>query len=413
MTSGNPSRRPFLWEASYPSRIGWDDPVPVCGIGEYLAQAVRRYPQRTALQFLDAEIGYDELGRLVLQAAASFRGLGGLLEDGLALLLPNTPWHSICFFGAASAGVRVVQASPMDSSRELAHKLRDSSARTVVTLAVPDLLQRCGELQEAGLIDRLIVASDRPWGQCGEAPLPVGVMAMEELVACDPLPGPIPVDPAAIAVLQYTGGTTGLPKGAALSHANVTAAAEISAHWQTVRDVPEGRGERVLMYLPLFHSFALTMVNRHLGHGNTVHLRQRFDPATVLEEIERLRIDVFHGVPTMFIGMLADAGLEAHDISCLRYATSGGAPLPAEIGRAFEARTGVRIHPGWGMSEAAAIGCQHVPGGEIRPGSIGLPLPGIELRILRSSRPRPPAAAGRDRRDSHARAQPVSRLLAS
>ncbi|MCO5089548.1 AMP-binding protein [Bosea sp. (in: a-proteobacteria)] len=382
MNGDGAARRPFAWEASYPARIGWDDPIAVCGIGDYLASAVRRYRDRAALQYCEARISYAELGRLVLQAAAGFLALEGAREGGVALLLPNTPWHTICFFGAASADLRIVQLSPMDSIRELEHKLRDSTARIVVTFDAVDYLAKCRELQEKGLIDRIILADDARWGAADETAGVAGLTRLDELIDRAPLPRPLDVDPQGIAVLQYTGGTTGLPKGAALSHANVIAAAEISAHWQSVRANSEGRHDQVLMCLPLFHVFALTMTNRHLGHGNTVHLRRRFEVETALDDIERHRIGIFHGVPTMFIAMLGDARLERRDLSCLDYATSGGAPLPAEVGRSFEARTGIRIHPGWGMSEAAAIGCQHVPGGEIRPGAIGLPLPGIELQVV-------------------------------
>lgn len=270
----------------------------------------------------------------------------------------------------------------MDSLRELAHKLQDSGTRIVITLAIPELLSRCAQLRQAARIDHLIIAEDSRWGYAQKANSAEDTIRLERLIDVVPLAAPIKLDPDVIVVLQYTGGTTGIPKAAALSHANVVAAAEISAHWQTVRTRLRDEADRVLMCLPLFHAFALTMVNRHLGHGNTIFLRQRFDPSTSLDEIERHHISILHGVPTMFIGMLGVPGLAGRDISSLDYATSGGAPLPMEVARDFELRTGVRIYPGWGMSETAAIGCQHIPGGAIRPGSIGMPLPSIELQVV-------------------------------
>ncbi|MET3524025.1 AMP-binding protein [Mesorhizobium abyssinicae] len=373
--------RPFAWEKSYPTKIRWDHEIHTCSLGEYIVRAAHQFGDRPALDDGKTIISYRELGDRVLRAAAGFHAMDEL-KSGLALLLPNTPWHPICFFAAACAGLRVVQLSPMDSIRELEHKLRDSGGRVVLTIGTPDFIGKAMHFRTAGLVDKVIVANANVHDNKVDAPCPADLIALADLMNGSPLSEPVKVDPSKIAVLQYTGGTTGLPKGAALSHHNLVAAAEISAYWQTVRKVTAPGGERALIYLPLFHAFALTMLTRHLGRGNTIYLRQRFDAAAALDEMVANKINIFHGVPTMFIGMLADAQLASRDLSALTFVTSGGAPLPAQVARDFERLTGQVIHPGWGMSETGAIGCQHIPGGPIHHGSIGLPLPGIELQVV-------------------------------
>ncbi len=387
--------RPFLWEASYPDMISWDAPVPTASLGEFLARSVRRHADRTAIVYGNASITYRALGEMVLRMASALARMPEA-RDGVALLLPNTPYHTIAAFGGASAGLRVVQLSPLDAVREIAHKLRDSGARVLVTLAEPDLLARAAEVQAMGLVDRLVVADDAFWeGASPLRELPEGAVPVADLLAVPPLPAPVEVGAAEVAVLQYTGGTTGLPKGAALTHANITAAAEISAYWQTVRRRDPSDPDRTLMLLPLFHAFAFTMMNRHLGHGNTVVLRRRFDADQCLDDLERHAITVFHGVPTMWIALANHPDIATRDLSALSLPTSGGAPLPVEVAATFGRLTGLRIYSGWGMSEAAAIGCQHSPGGEIRAGSIGMPLPGIELQVVDMKDPQRVLAPGR------------------
>lgn len=373
--------RPFAWEASYPPGIAWDAPIAATTLGEHLARSVARNPDRPALLYRDSSVTYAALGEAVRRCAA---GLLALPEarGGVGLFLPNTPWHSIAFFGAATAGIRMMQMSPLDAERELAHKLADSGARVVVTLAEEGLLKRMRGLQARGLIDRLIVAEDAHWGGPAGAAVPEDGLPFARLLEASPLDaGPV-VDKHAVALLQYTGGTTGLPKGAMLSHANLTAAANIQAYWSSQRAKPDDPPERAIHVLPLFHIFALTSLNRHLGVGSTVLLRQRFEVEQCLDDIERFRATTLAGVPTMWIAMANHPSIEARDLSSLRWPSSGGAPLPVEVEERFARITGTRLRGGWGMTETAPAGTGHPMLRDSRPGSIGLPLPNVEMDVV-------------------------------
>ena len=374
--------RPFPWEKSYPEGIRWDDPIRTFTLGDYLAQSVARFEKRPALIYRDATISYRELGDFALSVAAAFARLPEA-ADGVAIYLPNTPFHPITFFGAASAARRIVQLSPLDALMELEHKLKDSGARVLVTLAQPDLLEKAMALRGAGLVDRVFVADDAMWGNGPvSVALPPGTEPYSDLLNVQRLDAPVSADPSAVALLQYTGGTTGRPKGAMLTHANITAAAEMSAYLQSVRDRPEDHPDRVLLLLPLFHSFALAMLLRHLGHGNTVIMGQRFDADQCLSDIEKHRITIFHGVPTMWIALCNHPDIERRDLTSLALPTSGGAPLPIAVAEQFRRLTGLRIFQGWGMTEGAAIGTQHSPIGEVRRGSIGMPQPNFVIQIV-------------------------------
>ena len=373
------TRTPFPWEARYPPGICWDAPIATTSLGEHLAVSVARHGDRVALVYREARIGYAALGAMVRRAAAVFLGMEEAW-GGVGLLLPNSPWHSVAFFGAASAGVRLMQMSPLDAERELAHKLEDSGARVLVTLAEDGLLRRARALQARGLVDRLVVADDARWGgPAAGVGVPEGAVDFAQALDAA-VPGELPaVDKHSVALLQYTGGTTGLPKGAMLTHANLTAAANIQSYW---RGGAEPDGERVVHVLPLFHIFALTSLNRHLGMGNTVLLRQRFEVGQCLDDIEQFRATTIAGVPTMWIAMANHPSIEARDLSSLRWPSSGGAPLPVEVEARFARLTGTRLRGGWGMTETAPAGTGHPMRGESKMGSIGLPLPNVEMQVV-------------------------------
>lgn len=374
--------RSYPWVKSYPPVLRWDARIETFSLGEYLACSVARYGDRTAFTYYESKLSYRQFGAHALSVAAAFAMMKEA-ETGVALYLPNTLFHPIAFFGTASAGRRIVQLSPLDALKELAHKLRDSGARVLITLAQPDLIEKALALQAEGLVDRLFIADDARWtAGLPSAAIPLGAEPFTALLDRVPLDEPLAVDADEIALLQYTGGTTGLPKGAMLTHANVTAAAEMSAYLQSVRGRPEDDPDRVILVLPLFHAFALTVLVRHIGHGNMLIIRQRFDADQCLEDISRFRATSLNGVPTMWIALCNHPNIKDYDLSSMTLPTSGGAPLPVEVASNFERLTGLRIFPGWGMTEAAAIGTQHSPAGEIRDRSIGLPQPNFEVQIV-------------------------------
>jgi long-chain acyl-CoA synthetase len=197
------------------------------------------------------------------------------------------------------------------------------------------------------------------------------------------VPQPVVVDLDDVALMTYTSGTTGLPKGAMLTHGNLLAANAIFDLWGAASRAERGDAiDKVICVLPLFHIFALTTVLlRQIDRGNVILLHQRFDVEAVLRDIEVKRATAFPGVPTMWIAIANAPGIETRDFSSLRYAGSGGAPLPVEVARILAEKIGLSLGGGWGMTETCSAGTAHPAEGPDKPGSIGLPLPGIELDI--------------------------------
>ena len=273
--------RPYLWEKSYPPGVRWDTPIQASTVHALFAASVERHGNRTAIEYLDRPITYAELDASVAKAAAGLMGLGIGKGKAVALYLPNTPDHPIAFLATLKSGGHVVHMSPLDAERELAHKLHDSGARVLLTTNHPSLLGNAQKLVASGHVDTLIVSEQAHWGPT-PAPLPPapgGALTFQSLMANGSPPASWPtVTPEDLAVLQYTGGTTGAPKGAMLTHANLTSAVAIYDTWAEGQDSLRRGDDKVVGVLPLFHIYALTTILiRHLSLGNEILLRIRLD----------------------------------------------------------------------------------------------------------------------------------------
>ena len=381
-------RTPFPWERHYPPGLAWDIPIARATIPELFDEASARHGARPAIEFRDRAMSFAELGRAAEAMAAALLKHGVKPQQAIALYLPNTPLHPIAFFGALKAGAKVVHLSPLDAERELSHKLKDGGARILVTTNFGYFLPNAVKMLEAGLVDLVIVDDDAAWGA---SPIPQlalperpGMTGYRAFVAGAAPPTRWPeVRPDDIALLQYTGGTTGTPKGAILSHANLSAAVAIYDAWFAGNGKTLGEGDKVIAVLPLFHIYALTTILLlNLKSGAEILLRMRFDIDSVLKDIEVRRATVFPGVPTMWIALANHPDIERRDLSSLRYCGSGGAPLPVEAAKNFTQRTGLTLRGGWGMTETAPAGTGFPMDGPVRVGSIGIPLPGIELGVV-------------------------------
>ncbi|HEX2553822.1 MAG TPA: dicarboxylate--CoA ligase PimA [Microvirga sp.] len=392
--------RPRPWERSYPPGVRWDAPIVPSTLPALLDKAVAAHGPRVAIEFRGRTISFDALGETVARTAAA------LLRDGigsgtpLALYLPNTPYHPYAFFGGAKAGARLAHLSPLDAERELAHKLKDSGARVLVTTNIGQMLPMAVKLLDAGLVDRVIVGEDEAWGPSAAPTTPIPdrpeVTRFADFIAGAEPPAAWPaVSPEDIALLQYTGGTTGLPKGAILTHGNLTAAVESYEAWFEGQDLSQPGADRVICVLPLFHIYALTTILlRCIRNGNEILLRMRFDVETTLRDIEVGRATAFPGVPTMWIALTNHPGIETRDLSSLIYCGSGGAPIPVEVVQRFERLTGHRLGGGWGMTETSPAGTNQPRHGPVKAGSIGLPLPGVELGVVSLDDPTRALGAG-------------------
>ena len=376
-------------EQFYPQGVRWDDPIAQGTLPDLLSQAAADFGARPAIEFRDRPISYAELEDRVEIAAGAFLRAGYGRDSTVALFLGNTPDHPVNFFGALKAGARIVHLSPLDGEIALSHKLSDSGARVLVTSNLSALLPTALKFLDKGLLDRLIVCEEDDWGKVGtpQTPLPnnSAIITFRQFIDGATKPAQWPaIDIDDVALLQYTGGTTGLPKGAMLSHGNLTSAVSIYDVWgKKARADRNNPIERVICVLPLFHIFALTVVLlSSIRRGHLISLHQRFDVEAVMRDIEVKRATAFPGVPTMWTAIAALPDLDKRDLSSLMNVTSGGAPLPVEVEKILEHKAGMKLKSGWGMTETCSPGTAHPQEGPDKPGSIGLMLPGIELEVV-------------------------------
>jgi len=375
-------------EQFYPEGVHWDDPLSRGTLPDLLSAAAREFASRPAIEFRDRPISYAALEALVEMAAAAFLRAGYGKDTSVALFLGNTPDHPVNFFGALKAGARIVHLSPLDGEIALSHKLSDSGARVLVTSNLSALLPTALKFLAKGLLDRLIVCEDDDWGKVGtpQTALPddAKIITYQQFTDGATRPAQWPeISADDVALLQYTGGTTGLPKGAMLSHGNLTAAVSVYDIWGKPARLERNAIDRVICVLPLFHIFALTVVLlSSIRLGNLISLHQRFDVEAVMRDIEVKRATHFPGVPTMWIAIASLPDLDKRDLSSLVSCGSGGAPLPVEVANIFERKVGIKLKSGWGMTETCSPGTAHPKEGPDKPGSIGLMLPGIEMDVV-------------------------------
>jgi len=385
------------WIKSYPAGVRWDIDIPPIAVPQILDDAVARWPDRPALEFMGKRITYRELGSLVDRAARGLQqqGVGPGIHVGL--YLPNTPHYVIAFFGVLKAGGTVVNYSPLDAARVLEHKIADSRTDLLVTLDLAALYPQMAAMLGTTRLRKLVVGSlaemtpapdavraqMKAGKQLSEVPQDERHTSFARLLDNDGRFVPHPIaDPAeAIAVLQYTGGTTGLPKGAMLTHGNLTAAC--AQAWETVNGLLEEGGERILAVLPPFHIYAL-QVNMLFGIRGAAEiiLHARFDLDAVARDLTTKKVTIFPGVPTMFTALINHPGVDKLDLSSLKYCGSGGAPLPLEVAQRFRQLTGCNLSEGWGMTETSPTGTFTPVNGMRKAGSCGMPMPGVVIRML-------------------------------
>ena len=394
------------WEKSYPPNVRWNAPLELSSVPSVLEKAAERFGARPALEFMNKRITYADLNALANRAAAGFQKLGVGPGVHVGLYLPNTPHYVIAFFGVLKAGGVVVNYSPLDALPTLHSKIEDSETDILVTLGLASLYPQAEKLLASTRLKTLIVGD---FAEMTPAPEPVKAqmkaagmladakrddrhIAFSDLIDND---GDYKVHPLGtltdeLAVIQYTGGTTGSPKGAMLTHANLTAACGQYMETAIRTDPPgmaEGR-ERTLVVLPLFHIYALSAVTiLGIRLGAELILHPRFDPATVAKEIAEKKITVFPAVPTMHVALLNLPGIEKIDLSSLQYCGSGGAPLPVAVQERFQAVAGCRLTEGWGMSETSPCGTFTPRSGPVKAGSCGIPAPCIEMKFIDVANP--------------------------
>jgi long-chain acyl-CoA synthetase len=387
--------KPWLkdWPESVPQSIQYPD-VPLY---ELLRQTAKLYPQNTAIVFFGKRITYQKLDGLTDRFAAALAGLGMKKGDRVALFLPNVPEFVIAYYGAMKAGAVVTAISPLSKEREAAHQLHDAEAETVVVL---DLLYPVVKaVLGRTVVKRIIVARMKDFmpsvkaflgGLLGKVPggrveKVEGVYFFSELLekyASTRIPE-IKVFPRSdVAALQYTGGTTGIPKGAMLTHYNLVSNAVMCAEWLTART----SSEVFLSVLPLFHIYGMTTsMNAAIHLAGTMVLLPRFRPREVLKTIERYKVTIFCGVPTMYAVLVSHPDTGKYDLSSIKFCISGAAPLNVETQHRFMKVTGGVLVEGYGLSECSPVThCNPLDKTlrTVKVGSIGVPWPDTEAKIV-------------------------------
>jgi long-chain acyl-CoA synthetase len=335
-----------------------------------LRESARLHADRVALVFGERTWTYAALHDAVQRFAGALRELGIERGQHIALLLPNTPEFTIAYFGALYLGCRVVPLNALLTADEIAYHLDDGDAVALVT--APALLaQAQAAAARVGTCRNLIVA--------GSGSVPAGSIGFDHLISTGtPCPQIAATNGDDTAVVLYTSGTTGKPKGAELTHLNLL----MNAYFFRTDLMPLTPDTVALCALPLFHIFGQTGVqNAVLATGGTVVLMPRFDPSGAMALMAQHRVSYFAGVPTMYFGLLNHPDADRYDLGALSHCVCGGAPMPVEVMRAFEARYNVAILEGYGLSEtspAASFSTREAR----KPGSVGRPVWGCEMRLV-------------------------------
>ncbi|HMO44563.1 MAG TPA: long-chain fatty acid--CoA ligase [Rubrivivax sp.] len=388
------------WIKSYPPGVRWDIAIQPMPVQQLLEDAAAAWPDHTALQFMGKGIRYRELDALASRAAKGLQQLGVGPGVHVGLFLPNSPHYVIALFAVWKAGGTAVNYSPLDAAKVLEHKIEDSRTDVLITLDLAALYPQMaamlgktrlktlvvGNLAEMSAAPEQVAAQLKADKQTVELPDDARHLRFASLLDNDGnYQRHALADPhEAIALLQYTGGTTGLPKGAMLTHANLwSAVAQVIECCQITPPLLEEGKERMLAVLPPFHIYALT-VNMLLGVrlGAEVIQHLRFEPRAALADISNRKITVFAGVPTMFTALIHDPDMPKYDLHSLKFCNSGGAPLPVELGSRFNELSGTWLAEGWGMTETSPTGTFTPAVGQRKPGSCGIPHPGVTIKML-------------------------------
>lgn len=359
-----------------------------------LIDMARAHPDYPCLNFLGAKMTYGEVLDEARRAARGLQDMGVGPGTHVGLCLPNSPYYVIGYFATLMAGATVVNFNPLYTAEELSKQIEDSGVEVMFTLDMKTIYAKVSTALHKTSLRALIVCS------LADALPPIKGLMMQAfkraeiavvatdlshvpyrlLIADSGAPAAVTIDPGTgIAVIQYTGGTTGIPKGAMLSHANVSANAEQVC--QRLGDAKPGE-DRMLCVIPFFHVFAMTAgMNLGLSIGAELILLPRFDLDLVLETINNQRPTLFPAVPTIFGAINGHADLDDFDLSSIRYCISGGAPLPIDVKETFENKCGCAVVEGYGLSEASPVVACNPPLGENKPGSVGLPLQWTEVQV--------------------------------
>ncbi len=391
----------YPWLTKYPKFVDWHAAIPEVPAYAGFLNAVKQYPNNICLEFLGNFWTYEEVGHMAARAAKGFQNIGVTKGTRVALMLPNTHYYVLAYMGTLLAGGTVVNVNPLYAERELEHLVKDAGADILVTMDLAAIYPKARKILDITKLKKLIVCSmtdalpthkgvlfsmfrRKTLADVKEDPLQ---MWFDELLDNRGDYERLAINPKEdLAVLQYTGGTTGTPKAAMLTHANVAANTNQVARWY---DKPKHGEERFLAALPFFHVFAMTVVMLcALEYGAVIIMMPRFDLKDCLKIISKRKPTFFPAVPTIFTAIINSPDVKKYDLTSIKLCISGGAALPIEVKKQFEAITGCIVVEGYGLSETSPVVSTNPTLGANKAGSIGLPMPGtiVEIRSLDDDR---------------------------
>jgi len=384
------------WHKNWPDKVPQLIEYPEIPLHELLTRTVKLYSKNTAIIFYGKKITYNELNILSDKFATALNDMGVKKGDRIALFLPNTPQYIISYYGALKTGAIITAISPLAKEREVMHQLNDSETETIIAMDI--FYPIIKNIQKSTILKRIIIAQMKEFLPSTKAffgsllgripshkvPKQPGIYFFNNLTEKHPPnPPPVKINPKTdLAALQYTGGTTGTPKGAMLTHYNLVSNAIMCAEWLTARTSQE----MFLTVLPLFHIYGMTTsMNAAIHIAGTMVLLPKFHPTDVLKTIEQHKITIFCGVPTMYTVLVAHPQIAKYNLSSIKFCISGAAPLPPEVQKKFMKITGGVLVEGYGLTESSPVThCNPLDATmkAIKIGSIGIPWPNTEAKIV-------------------------------
>lgn len=393
------------WLAYYEKEVPHQIEYPRLPLYRLLDESASKYPDQTAVKLilrylgpitLGTKLTYRQLSDQVNRFAAALAALGVRKGDRVAIMLPNLPQYVIAFYGAMKIGAIVVNTNPTYTSREIEHQFSDAGAETVVLLS--GFYNKLKEIQANTQVKRVIItdvgdyvhpplnilvkSGVKKQGLMVEVPEGNGVYYMRKLLDQHPEPPPqVAVDPDDVALFQYTGGTTGVPKAAMLTHYNLVANTVQVKNWMP--NLEEGK-ERVMGAIPFFHVYGMTVAMSLAMYGGA-ELQIIPNPRPidgVMKAIHKERSTLFPGVPTMYIAIINHPEVSKYDLKSVKACISGAAPLPMDVQIKFGEITGGRLVEGYGLTEAAPVTHCNPIYGQRKAGSIGVPFPDVDAKIM-------------------------------
>jgi len=394
------------WRTAYLHPGAWDRSFSPTTMVDLFGASVARAPAAPLIDFLGRRYTYGETWECAGRVACGLAAMGYGHGDRIGLFLPNVPHYVAAYYGILRLGATVVNFSPLYTADELAHQVEDSGTRLLFTMSASALLPTALRVLAKSGLERLVVGSVAGAlppaksllyrllrrKEIAAVPIDPSITRFSALIANDGECTPPTLDPMRdVALIQYTGGTTGSPKGAMLTHQNLSA----NARQVTELDpAPLGK-DSVLGVLPLFHVFANTCVlNRSVVAGGEIVMLPRFDAGQVLAAIDRTKPRALPGVPTMYQALLDHPKCARTDFSSLRFCISGGAPLSAELKARFEGQTGATVIEGYGLSESSGVVSCNPYAGAQHPGTIGQPIAATRIRLVDKEDPARSPAMG-------------------